>query len=113
MADLAVLKSDGHGFVRLSEGMAEELGKLAADQGYRAEVKKYPFGGGGTDAASFAKAGLDAVSIVAMPTSLFRGSHIYHTPRDTSDRTEPGAVQAVCDIVASYILKTDETQGKE
>lgn len=106
--DLTVFTSDRHGIVQLSPHMAEEIRALAGELGYAAKVKRYPFGGGGTDAASFAKAGLEAVSIVAMPTSLFRGRHMYHTINDTIDCIEPEAVEAVFNIIVNYILKTDE-----
>ena len=70
-------------------------------------IKGIPFGGGGTDAASFAKTGIEAVSIVAMPTSLFQGEHWYHTPYDTVDHIEPAAVQAAFDIVCGFIERFD------
>jgi aminopeptidase YwaD len=108
LSDMTVFTSDRHGIVRLSPRMAEEIRALAVELGYPVKVKLYPFGGGGTDAASFAKAGLEAVSIVAMPTSLFRGRHMYHTLEDTIDSIEPTAVEAVFNIILNYIIQTDE-----
>jgi aminopeptidase YwaD len=110
-ADLSLMKSDGQGFIPLSARMAEECSEIASALGYDAPVRPYPFGGGGTDAASFAKAGIEAVSVIAMPLSLLHGRHIYHTMNDTLDHIEPEAVAATYEIITGFIIKDDEKQG--
>ncbi len=110
LSDLTLMKSDSNGFVRLSKGLAKSLKSLSKELGYDIPIRDIPFGGGGTDAASFAKAGVEAVSIVAMPTSLFCEQNVYHTLDDTPERIEPEVVEAVCNIVANFILQEDEAQ---
>lgn len=107
LSDLTLMKSDSHGFVKLSKGLAASLGSLSRELGYDVKVRDLPFGGGSTDAASFARAGVDAISIVAMPTSLFDKQQSYHTMEDTIEKIELEVVEAVLNIVANYIIQQD------
>jgi aminopeptidase YwaD len=104
---LAALKTDMHGMLPLSARMAEDCRGIAAQMGYSMTVKAIPFGGGGTDAIPFARAGVEAVSIVAMPTDMFGEGHFYHTDRDTPENIEPEAMQAVFEIAVQYIERLD------
>lgn len=108
---LKLFSRDINGIVRLSHAMAEECRAHAADLGYRATVVPIPFGGGATDAAEFAKAGVCATTILAMNTDLIRDGLVYHTLDDTVDRIEPEAVEAVLKIACRYILGKDAEIG--
>ena len=105
--DLAVLLRDRHGFLPLSSRLAKECMEIGAELGYTLKAIPAPFGSG-TDAAAFAKEGIEAVAMIGMPTSMFAKEYIYHTMRDTVDRIEPEAVEAVFNIAVNYIVRRDQ-----
>lgn len=65
------------------------------------------FGGGGTDAAEFAKVGVKATSMLAMPTTVFREGLAYHTLQDTVEAIEPEAVRACLAVAKGFVLHKD------
>jgi aminopeptidase YwaD len=105
--DLAVLTRDRNGTCGLSRTMANDLCDLSTAQGIRLRRMPIPFGGGGTDAAAFAVAGIEAATIIAQPTGMFSRDHIYHTTRDVVENIEVEAVEAVLRLAAAYIRKVD------
>jgi aminopeptidase YwaD len=107
LADLAVLTRDRNGSLPLSRALARRVSALAAELGIALRAKPLPPGGGSTDAAAFARQGIEAVSIIGIPTSLLTGRIVYHTPWDTADSIEPAAVEAVLDIAVRFTLSTD------
>ncbi len=107
LEDLAAVTRDRSGTVPLSALMARECRELAAELGYSIRKIPLPFGGGGTDAAAFAQIGVEATSLIGLPTALVGHEIVYHTPRDTVDQIEPAAVQAVLDLAANYVLRKD------
>jgi hypothetical protein len=108
LADLQALTSDVNGLQPLSSEMADELRACAAAEGYSMRPFAMLFGGGATDAAEAARAGIRACSIIAMPTAVVREGLVYHTPRDTPDRVEPEAVEACLRIALRFARKLDE-----
>jgi aminopeptidase YwaD len=104
LKDMQVLTSDVNGEVRLSGKMATELVSLAAAEGVDLKPFSMPFGGGATDAAEGARVGVEAVSIIAMPTSVLRDDLVYHTPGDTADRIEASAVEACLRIALRFAV---------
>jgi aminopeptidase YwaD len=108
LENLKVLTRDRNCFLKLSAAMAAEIRKIAGEQGLPLKKGPIPFGGGGTDAAAFAAAGLEAASLIGMPTSFISKDHLYHTSKDTLDRIEPAAVAAVLRLVAGYIGDLDK-----
>jgi aminopeptidase YwaD len=110
--DLAVLLRDRHGFLPLSAQLAEECMEIGAGLGYTLKAIPAPFGSG-TDAAAFAKEGIEATTFIGMPTSMFAKEYIYHTLRDTVDRIEPEAVEAVFNIAVNYIVRRDQGIQRE
>ena len=106
--DLTVFTRDRNGTCRLSAAMAADVIAVARGLGHRLKRTPIPFGGGGTDAAAFAVAGIEAASIVGMPMSIISTGHRYHTSRDTVENIEAGAVAAVLEIAAGYIRMIDE-----
>jgi len=105
--------SDINGLVRLSRDMAEECRSLAAELGYDSEFFAIYPGVGGTDAAEFAKAGVEATTLIAMPTDIEKETVVYHTPNDTVEHIEPEAVEAVLAIAMSYVNKKEHDACKE
>jgi aminopeptidase YwaD len=105
--DLAVLTRDRNGTCGLSRAMVDDLCAIAAAQGVKLRRMPIPFGGGGTDAAAFAVAGIPATSIIAQPTGMFSRDHIYHTSKDVADSIEVEVVEAVLRLAAAYVRKVD------
>ena len=106
--DLAFLKTDTNGIVRLSSGLTDECLKIAAELGYAVKAIRFPFGGGGTDAGQFARVGIESASFIGISTCLIRKDVDYHTSRDTVDHVEPAAVEAGLNIAANFILEKDK-----
>ncbi len=105
--DLAVLLRDRNGTLELSQRMAGECRRIATESGYALKEIPLPLGGGGTDAAVFAIAGIESTSIIGVSTAAFAKGRVYHTSRDTVERIEPLAVEAVLDIAVNYVLWKD------
>jgi aminopeptidase YwaD len=105
--DLAVLTRDRNWSCKLSRSMVHDIREVAADRGLCLKTMGIPFGGGGTDAAAFATAGIETTSIIAQPAGLFSNDHLYHTSRDVVERIEIEAVRAVVEIAVGYLRKVD------
>ncbi len=105
------LVSDINGFVRLSRSMAEECMAVASGAGYEARTFRVYPGVGGTDAAEFAKIGVKATTLIALPTDIEKERTVYHTREDTVENIEPGAVEACVRIIHGYIEKKDAGGG--
>jgi hypothetical protein len=87
--------------------MAEECVAIAKSLGYSAVISNMPPGGGATDAAPFAKAGIEAIDLNGFGAKDRDRGSVYHTPYDTSKYIEPEAVEAALKILRDYILKKD------
>jgi aminopeptidase YwaD len=107
LRDLAVLTRDRHGTLPLSARGARECHDLALSLGYSLKEVALPLGSGGTDASAFARLGVEATSIIGVPTARREDGLVYHTPQDTVDAIEPEAVEAVLDIAVNYIAGRD------
>jgi hypothetical protein len=111
--DLKVLTRDRNGTCPLSEGMAGDIRAVAEDVGLRLAYGPLPFGGGGTDAAAFAAAGIPAASIIGVSTATFGQERVYHTSRDTVAQIEAEAVRAVLALTIGYIERIDGLAAAE
>jgi hypothetical protein len=107
LENLKILTRDRNSFLGLSAAINADLRKVASAQGLSLKQGPIPFGGGGTDAAAFAAAGIETASLIGMPTSFISKDHLYHTSKDTADRIEPAAVTAVLSLAAGYIRRMD------
>lgn len=87
--------------------MISNICMVASDQGLPLKRGPIPFGGGGTDAAAFAAAGIKATSIIGMPTGLISKDHLCHTSNDTVEHIEASAVRAVLELAKGYIRHVD------
>ena len=107
LEDLQVMTSDINGALGLSERMAAELSDCARAEGIAMRPFAMLFGGGATDAAEGARAGIEAASIIAMPTAVVRDGLVYHTPRDRPDRIEPEAIEACMKIALRFAARLE------
>jgi len=94
----------------LSDAMASELAGVAGKLGYGARVTRMPWGGGSTDAASFARGGIEATCMLAFDLKVGKLPQdlVYHTSKDTTDAIEPAMVEQAINVTMNYILKKDE-----
>ena len=107
LEDLFFLTSDINGSVNLSYDLAQECRVSAEKLGYKSEVKPIAFLTGGTDAAEFAKLGVEATTLLAMPWGNSARAAVYHTPNDTIDHVEKDAVKAGLEIFFDIVNKKD------
>jgi len=107
---LLFFKRDLNMTVPLSGNMAEELADTAKSLGYGAKVSQMPFGGGSTDAASFAQIGVEASCLLAfeLDISNLQEDMVYHTPRDKTNAIEPKVVEQSLNVAVQYLLKKDK-----
>ncbi|MEZ5009217.1 MAG: M28 family peptidase [Chitinophagales bacterium] len=107
---LHFLTSDLNGFVPLSTSMVEDGLAVSKQLGYSTSAQAFPLLAGGTDAAEFAKIGVEATTLVAMKwENKDAKSMNYHTTRDTIDAVDPMAVHNSIAIGIHYALEKDKT----
>jgi hypothetical protein len=109
LQDLKFLQSELNGSVPLDMELLKKCIEIAQVLGYNIPSMNMPFGGGSTDAAEFAKAGIPALSIIGLDTTFSSGEVPYHTSFDTVDKIEPEAVLACLQIVEQFILEIDNS----
>lgn len=105
--DLTLFTSDRNGTINLSENLTNEIIEISNQSGYSIKKKKFPFGGGGTDAGRFAEAGIEAASIVGLATNMIRDGLYYHTANDVVENLDPKAIEAVLNIVMNFVITKD------
>jgi hypothetical protein len=107
---LLFFKRDLNMTVPLSGNMAKELTDIAKGLGYGAKVSQMPFGGGSTDAASFAQIGVEASCLLAfeLDISNLQEDMVYHTPQDKTNAIEPKVVEQSLNVTVEYLLKKDK-----
>lgn len=110
--DLFFLTSDINGSVKLSQQMATQCVDIAKGMGYEAFSQPIAFLTGGTDAAEAAKAGFEAVSLMAMPWDNKSRANVYHTPNDLPEAIEAEAVKRSLSIAIRFIEQVDDTHPK-
>ena len=105
---LQFLVSDLNGSLSLSKELSVECQELAKSAGVPSELTRMVFGGGATDAAELARAGILATTMLAMPTDLVRDGLVYHTGADTVDAIEPDAVRACLEVACRLVEELDQ-----
>jgi aminopeptidase YwaD len=105
--ELSVLTSDINGSVPLSRAMVDELFSCAQECGVAMRRFSMIFGAGGTDAAESTRRGIPSTTVIAMPTKVFRGNLVYHTPRDVVEHVEPAVVEACMRITAAFLSRLE------
>ena len=111
--DLAVLTRDRNNTCKLSNAIVKDIIEVAAKNSLNMKRIPIPFGGGGTDAAAFAVAGIEATSIIAQPTGLIGNDHIYHTSKDIVETIEVDAVKATLELAIGYIRNIDDMSREQ
>lgn len=106
--ELHFLNSDLNNFVPLSQKMAEEGVAIARDLSYSTKILSFPLLAGGTDAAEFAKNGIEATTLVAMSWEKRDHTSVYHTTRDILAHVDQEAVRRSIEIGREYVLRKDE-----
>ena len=109
LQDLRFLQSEINGTVPLDEKLGKKCTEIAQALGYDIPSMHMPFGGGSTDAAEFAKAGIPALSIIGLDTTFTSGNVPYHTNFDTVEKIEPEAVLACMQIAEQFIMDIDNS----
>ena len=82
--------------------LAEKLRDVAKKIGIDLKLIDMPFFGGGTDATSFSRAKIDAVTLSTLEYS-FEILNYYHTRRDLPDKINSKALKIAHDIVVEFI----------
>lgn len=108
LKELSFLTTDVNGTVRLSEEMATECVSIAKSFGYEAKAFPIPFLIGGCDSGEFGRIGVDATNLSAMSIESIKHEGAYHTPNDTVDKIEPGAVKAAFQIATTFVQNKDQ-----
>jgi aminopeptidase YwaD len=111
-SDLKILTRDRNFTCKLSDSMVSDICIIASDLGVQLKRMPLPFGGGGTDAAAFAVAGIKAASIIGVPIDIISRGHLYHTSKDTVEHIEIAAVRVVLELAVGYIRHVDNRAGE-
>jgi Zn-dependent M28 family amino/carboxypeptidase len=106
---LVFIDRDRNMLCRLSTELAQSQVATATELGIGASVGRIPFGGGGTDAGSFAEIGIPATCLLGfeLDVTKIKSDMAYHTPRDTVDAISPLAVEQCLRVMISHIEKLD------
>jgi putative aminopeptidase FrvX len=112
-ADLQFMVSDLNSHIALDRDLVRLCRDIAARIGYPSAEGVMRFGGGGTDAAELAKAGVCATTMIAMSTRMVRDGLVYHTMRDTVAAIEPHAVEACLAVAERLACELDVQAGVE
>jgi len=107
--EIQFLSNDLNGTVTLDAEVVAECLEIAAALGIPARRMKMVFGGGATDACELAKVGVQATTLIAMPTGLIRDGLAYHTMNDTVAAIEPEAVEACLAIAWQWVCREKST----
>lgn len=107
---LIFLNNDLNMTTDLSDAMANDLAGITGGLGYGARVTRIPWGGGSTDAASFARGGFQATCMLSFDLNVKKlpKDLVYHTSKDTTDAIEPAMVEQAIHVTLEYILRKDK-----
>lgn len=99
--------NDLNSFVKLSHNMVDECIQISHQLGFQAKKIYFPFMGGGTDAAEFAKAGIEATTLASMAFNVEGEESFYHTIHDDIDAVDSQAVEQSIAVAIEYIRRKD------
>ena len=106
-SELTILTKDLNGLVNLSSSLAANTSSVCEKMGYKVKMGGMGMFCGSTDAASAARCGIDAISIVC--TSMTPSDKSYfHTVDDTIDKIDKQTIEEVISIC----IKIVETNSK-
>lgn len=107
---LSFLSKDVNGFVSLSKSFASACADDAKSMGYKVKVGELSLFTGATDAASAARAGIDATTLMGIPLSG-SASAPYHTPDDVPDVLDKATIEEVISIAIKIVEKNYSSQS--
>ena len=110
--ELRFLTSDLNNFVALSTDMVQKGLAVSRQLGYDIGSVAFPFLAGGTDAAEFAKAGVEATTLAAMNWTIKEKDFAYHTTRDTVEAVDEEAVDRSIAVGIQFVLEQDKSPSK-
>jgi len=99
---LAFLTKDVNGFEALSSSLAASCAAKAKKMGYRVDVGALSLFMGATDAASAAREGLEATTLMGIPLSG-SASAPYHTKEDVPDALDQKTLEEVISIAIKLV----------
>ena len=105
--EITILDSEINGLVHSSKKLAEEIKAISKKEKIKVKIKEMPFGGGSTDAGSFAKHHIKTTSIIAMPLDTKHGVH-YHNSSDTVQNIDKKVITKILNILVKYIEEQDK-----
>ena len=105
---LALLERDLNGLVPLDRALTARLRQLAQGKGYPVRLAGLPLGGGATDAAAFARAGIPATCILDQAFDRITADWPYHTSRDTADKVSVAALGRFLAVLVDYLRQRDK-----
>jgi hypothetical protein len=91
----------------MPDSILAEAKSLSDKLGHPIKNKKILFGGGGTDAGQFARADIEALSLIGISTDLIRKDIYYHTSKDIVKNIEDEALEAALSLAQQFILNKD------
>lgn len=94
---LSFIDTDINGTQPLSDDLAQKGVRLAVSMGYKANMHHMPFLSGGTDAAEGYRAGIKAISLMAIDFKNINNSYL-HSEQDIVDNIETKAIEQVISI---------------
>ncbi|MHA1818835.1 MAG: M28 family metallopeptidase [Promethearchaeota archaeon] len=107
--DIKVVEFEPTTRTKHSKMVVDKLLKAAENAGVKASLlgnslfdKILGITTGGTDAAAFSKAKIDAANIVAI--RLLDAAYFYHQPNDTPDKIKPGALENTLKILIQFLI---------
>lgn len=105
--EITILTSDVNGFVKHSPEMVKAVDAAATRAGVPHTVKSFPFGGGGTDAGPFSKAGLKALTILPfkIPGQMV---NFYHQKWDAPDKLSIEPLHNVLKLALEWLRANGE-----
>lgn len=111
-ADFAFLTKDVNGLVPLSSSLASDCAQAAASMGYKVKTGALSLFSGATDAASAARAGLEATTLMGIPLSG-AGSGIIHTVDDNLSVLDRKSVEEAVSICIKLVERRDVRDDRE
>ena len=88
----------------LSARLADLVTEEGRAEGITVRPMKMMYGLGATDAAEFARAGIAATTLLAVPHDLLgKGKVVYHTRHDVPENLEPAVIDAAVRLTLRMI----------
>lgn len=110
--ELIVFSSDLNGFLKHSPEAIQRVVQAAKQAEVPLKVLPFPLGGGGTDAAAFTEAGIDAATLYSMkvPSQMI---DFYHQEFDTPDKLNEKGLENTLLVCVAILKDMREIQSSQ